>query len=134
MPGSSWKARPPSSCRVCPDRNVVGPGFRLYAIAAFRARGEAKGERVAQLLDHLKKGDMAEKAEALLAGSGWLPEPLRTPSRPIVSTAPEQDQISAPESAGVETAADGYETAVVETESAAEDEPAAVDPHAVAAD
>ena len=38
---------------------------------------EAKGERSAQLIDHLKKGDMATEAERLLAGAGWLPEPLR---------------------------------------------------------
>jgi ParB family chromosome partitioning protein len=38
---------------------------------------EAKGEQSAQLIDHLKKGDMAREAERLLAGTGWLPEPLR---------------------------------------------------------
>ena len=38
---------------------------------------EAKGEPSAQLIDHLKKGDMAKEAERLLDGSGWLPEPLR---------------------------------------------------------
>ena len=30
-----------------------------------------------QLIDHLKKGDMAREAERLLEGTGWLPEPLR---------------------------------------------------------
>ena len=39
--------------------------------------GEGAGERAAQLIDHLKKGDMAKEAERLLAGTGWLPEPLR---------------------------------------------------------
>ena len=38
---------------------------------------EAKGESTAQLLDHLKKGEMATEAERLLKGSGWLPEVLR---------------------------------------------------------
>lgn len=38
---------------------------------------EAKGEQSAQLIDHLKKGDMAREAERLLDGTGWLPEPLR---------------------------------------------------------
>ena len=38
---------------------------------------EAKGEGTAQLLDHLKKGEMATGAERLLKGSGWLPEVLR---------------------------------------------------------
>ena len=32
-----------------------------------------------QLIDHLKKPDMAKEAERLLAGTGWVPEPLRTP-------------------------------------------------------
>ena len=39
---------------------------------------EAKGDGQARLIEHLKKGELAEKAQELLAGSGWLPEPLRT--------------------------------------------------------
>ena len=42
---------------------------------------EAKGEASAQLIEHLKKADMAKEAERLVAGSGWLPQPLRTPGR-----------------------------------------------------
>jgi ParB family chromosome partitioning protein len=38
---------------------------------------EAKGEASAQLIDHLKKSEMAKEAERLLDGTGWLPEPLR---------------------------------------------------------
>ena len=38
---------------------------------------EAKGKGTAQLLDHLKKGEMAIEAERLLKGSRWLPEVLR---------------------------------------------------------
>ena len=38
---------------------------------------EAKGERSAQLIDHLKKAEMAKEAERLLDDTGWLPEPLR---------------------------------------------------------
>ncbi len=38
---------------------------------------EAKDAQSAQLIDHLKKTDMAREAERLLEGSGWLPEPLR---------------------------------------------------------
>ena len=38
---------------------------------------EAKGEQSVQLIDHLKKGDMAREAERLLEGMGWLPESLR---------------------------------------------------------
>ncbi len=39
---------------------------------------EGAGERSAQLIDHLKKAEMAREAERLLADTGWLPEPLRT--------------------------------------------------------
>ena len=46
---------------------------RVTKARILQAVREAKGERAAQLVDHLKKGEMAEKAEALLAGSGWLP-------------------------------------------------------------
>ena len=43
---------------------------------------EAKGEASARLIEHLKKGDMAREAERLLDGTGWLPQPLRTPGLP----------------------------------------------------
>ncbi len=39
---------------------------------------EAKGEKAAECLAHLKKAEMAKEAERLLEGTGWLPEPLRT--------------------------------------------------------
>ena len=39
---------------------------------------EARGEGAAQLIDHLKKSEMAQEAERLLAGSGWLSEVLRS--------------------------------------------------------
>lgn len=42
-----------------------------------QAAREGAGEQAAQLIDHLKKGDMAKEAERLLADTGWLPEPLR---------------------------------------------------------
>ncbi len=51
---------------------------------------EGAGERAAQLIDHLKKGEMAKEAERLLADSGWLPEPLRLtdgdPAAEVAST------------------------------------------------
>ena len=56
--------------------NYLGRVPKTRILEAVR---EAKGERSAQLIDHLKKGDMASEAERLLADSGWLPEPLRTP-------------------------------------------------------
>ena len=55
--------------------NLSRPGARCLRI--LEAVREAKGEQSAQLIDHLKKADMAKEAERLLEGAGWLPEPLR---------------------------------------------------------
>jgi len=38
---------------------------------------EAKGQPHAPALEKLKKGELAKEAERLLAGTGWLPKPLR---------------------------------------------------------
>lgn len=54
--------------------NYLGRVTKTQTLAAVR---EGAGERAAQLIDHLKKGDMAKEAERLLADTGWLPEPLR---------------------------------------------------------
>ena len=43
-------------------------------------------EQSAQLIDHLKKADMAKEAERLLGGTGWLLEPLRTPDVQAAAT------------------------------------------------
>ncbi len=45
---------------------------------------EAKGDAAAERLAHLKKAEMARAAEHLLAGTGWVPEPLRTPGQTFV--------------------------------------------------
>jgi ParB family chromosome partitioning protein len=50
---------------------------RVPKVRILEAVREAKGEGTAQLLEHLKKGEMATEAERLLKGSGWLPEVLR---------------------------------------------------------
>jgi ParB family chromosome partitioning protein len=50
---------------------------RVPKVRILEAVREAKGEGTAQLLDHLKKTEMAQEAERLLKGSGWLPEVLR---------------------------------------------------------
>ena len=42
---------------------------------------EAKGGTAAEHIRLLKKAEMAKAAEELLTGSGWLPEPLRTPGQ-----------------------------------------------------
>lgn len=54
--------------------NYLGRVTKPRILEAVR---EAKGELSAQLIDHLKKGDMAREAQRLLEGTGWLPEPLR---------------------------------------------------------
>lgn len=54
--------------------NYLGRITKSRILEAVR---EAKGEQAAQLIEHLKKEDMAKEAERLLTGSGWLPEPLR---------------------------------------------------------
>lgn len=54
--------------------NYFGRVTKARILEAVR---EGKGEQAAQLIDHLKKGDMAKEAERLLADTGWLPEPLR---------------------------------------------------------
>lgn len=76
------------------DRIARATGFDMVADAGWRptvdnylgrvtkprileAVREGAGERAAQLIGHLKKGDMAKEAERLLAETGWLPEPLR---------------------------------------------------------
>ena len=51
---------------------------RVTKARILQAVTEAKAERAAELMAHLKKGDMAREAEALLADSGWLPQALRT--------------------------------------------------------
>ena len=57
--------------------NYLGRVTKPRILEAVR---EGAGERAAQLIDHMKKGDMAKEAERLLADSGWLPEPLRLAS------------------------------------------------------
>ncbi|ABD89106.1 ParB/RepB/Spo0J family partition protein [Rhodopseudomonas palustris] len=54
--------------------NYLGRVTKPRILEAVR---EAKGESSAQLIEHLKKADMAREAERLLEGTGWLPEPLR---------------------------------------------------------
>jgi ParB family chromosome partitioning protein len=114
--------------------NYLGRVTKARILGAVR---EARGERAAQLIDHLKKTEMAEKAQELLAGSGWLPEPLRTPGRnlpDVVETPTGEPSAPINEETGEETALDGGETAMAEEEQPAEDEAVAVDSHTIAAE
>ena len=94
---------------------------------------EARGEDQARRIEQLKKGDMAAQAEHMLAGSGWLPEPLRTPRR-----APHKSQTSDGadyEVAVEETAAIESETVIDENAAESETEDASADePQDVAAE
>src|SRR3546814_11645557 len=91
--------------------NYLGRVTKARILAAVR---EAKGARAGDRIEHLKKAEMAEQAQTLLAESGWLPEPLRTPGRDVPN-AVETDAIDAAEAAaataGGDIAADGGETA-----------------------
>ena len=113
--------------------NYFGRVTRARILQAVR---EAKGEGAAQLIDHLKKGEMAERAQELLTGAGWLPELLRTPGRPIVALASssESEAASQPESTGAQSAAAAHETAVGDSSLMTEDNPVAAEAHAVAAE
>ena len=54
--------------------NYLGRVTKSRILEAVR---EAKGEGAVQLIDHLKKSEMAKEAERLLEDTRWLPEPLR---------------------------------------------------------
>ncbi len=86
--------------------NYLGRVTKARILKAVR---EGAGERAAQLIDHMKRGDMAKEAERLLADTGWLPEPLRWLT---------------PEPAGEQSAENSRETAIDEAESSPEDEEA----------
>jgi ParB family chromosome partitioning protein len=115
---------------------------RVTKARILQAVAEGRDRRTADRIEHLKKVEMATEAETLLAASGWLPEPLRTPGRVMATTAElvENDNGLETEPVGAETAADGGEPAVVTDEAevedaeAADDEEAAFEPHAIAAE
>jgi ParB family chromosome partitioning protein len=113
--------------------NYLGRVTKARILEAVR---EAEGEGAAELIDHLKKSEMAEKAQELLAGSGWLPEPLRTSLQESASpsSACDSDPVSQADTAVLETTANGNETAMVETRPLGEDESVANDSPAVAAE
>jgi ParB family chromosome partitioning protein len=65
--------------------NYLGRVTKPRILEAVR---EAKGDQAAQLIDHLKKAEMAKEAERLLEGTGWLPEPLRLADDGAASVGP----------------------------------------------
>jgi ParB family chromosome partitioning protein len=95
---------------------------------------EAKGERAAARIEHLKKFEMAEEAQTLLNGSGWLPEPLRTPGKSIATVFDLTEIEPASSEVGEDETANGGDTAIDETAVLDEDEPLAELTPAVAAE
>ncbi len=138
----SWNRRPRALAHAdrlaqALDLDMVAAGWtptvdtylgRVTKGRIVQAVREAKGDRPVQLIEHLKKGEMAEKAQALLAGSGWLPEPLRTPGRPV--TSPVESARDEPEP----TSEPADDTPTVEDEDSAEAEQVVIAPHAIAAE
>ena len=135
--------------------NFFGRVTKARIVDAVR---EARGEAAAARMTGLKKPEMAEFAETLLTGTGWLPEQLRTPGQ-TVATAEQHDfchveaeasgsrsggdfgtdPTEAPagtdgEDAVEQSAAIGGEQAMVEDDPSAEDEHAAFEPLAIAAE
>jgi hypothetical protein len=68
--------------------NYLGRVTKAQILEAVR---EGAGEARAKALEGLKKDDMAREAEQLLAGTGWLPEPLRVPGG-VSEDGPDADQ------------------------------------------
>ena len=60
--------------------NYLGRVPKMRILEAVR---EAKGEPAAQLMEHLKKADMAREAESMLVDTDWLPEILRLPAAKV---------------------------------------------------
>jgi ParB family chromosome partitioning protein len=82
------------ACAVGLDMTAAGwtPTAETYLGRVPKARilgavTEARGPQMAELIEGLKKSDMAEQAERLLAETNWLPEPLRTPGIETVAPA-----------------------------------------------
>ncbi len=108
---------------------------RVTKARILAAVAEAKGSAQAQLIDHLKKPEMASEAETLLADSGWVPEPLRTPpvGKEVPETSVDDAKISSkdrempsddPNRSDVEeTAADGGEPAIDPDAADGDDDP-----------
>jgi ParB family transcriptional regulator, chromosome partitioning protein len=85
--------------------NYLGRVTKARILEAVR---ETKGGQAAQSIDYLKKGEMAAEAERLLEGTGWLPEPLRTPGIGAATEekASEDRTGAVPASSGAEESAD----------------------------
>ena len=80
--------------------NYLGRVTKAQILEAVR---EGAGEARPKVLEGLKKDDMAREAEQLLAGTGWLPEPLRVPGG-VSEDGPDADQADTAADNDAETA------------------------------
>lgn len=105
------------SLNMAPSWNPTVDNYlgRVTKARILQAVVEAKGQRAADRISHLKKGDMATEAETLLTDTGWLPEPLRTPRQA-------SNQITTPPAPAVEETAGTEDETVVSEESGIADD------------
>ncbi|MDD9732795.1 ParB/RepB/Spo0J family partition protein [Mameliella sp. AT18] len=107
---------------------------RVTKARILQAVTEAKGEHAADRIAHLKKGDMATEAETLLADTGWLPEPLRTPGEPAQGDHETIGDPAEPESGVADSATEDGETAMGTEDVPDENDDAEATSHVVAAE
>lgn len=103
---------------------------RVTKARILQAVTEAKGQQSAERISHLKKGDMASEAQILMADSGWLPEPLRTPGHLDA----EAGEAPTSEISVEATAENGGETSMAEADGFAQDGEAKKELHTIAAE
>ena len=111
---------------------------RVTKARILEAVREAKGDEATDRIAGFKKPAMVEAAEELLANTGWLPEPLRTPKPADDDADPNFELIDREDVDDIEgeaeSAVNGGETAIGETEPLDEDGLAAAPPTPVAAE
>ncbi|MCB2117230.1 MAG: DNA-binding protein, partial [Rhodobacteraceae bacterium] len=111
---------------------------RVTKARILEAVREAKGEDAADRITGLKKTEMVTAAEDLLVATSWLPEPLRTPPLPeegtpeieLVDDADRTDDNGSeddPDSSEAQSAEDGGEPAIGDSDPMEEDDPVAGD-------
>lgn len=115
--------------------NYLGRVTKARILEAVR---EAKGEDAADRIAGLKKAEMVTAAEDLLVGTGWLPDPLRTPPLPeedaseieLIDDADTADggpSDDDPDGGEAQSAEDGGEPAIGDSDPTGEDDPVAGD-------
>ena len=112
---------------------------RVTKACILEAVREAKGEDAADRIAGLKTAEMVTAAEDLLVGTGWLPEPLRTPplreeDAPEIELVDEADRVDddasedAADGGEAQSAEDGGEPAIGDSDPSGEDVSSPVTP------